>query len=127
MAVIGDAVPAQSGTGTALLPGHQIRVVFELRDDDLVAGADRVLTEALIAHRERHEVECLGGVLGEDELVHVRADEPCDIRPGALVGVGRLLRELVRAAVYGRVRAQRKSRSASSTWIGRCEVAPESR
>ncbi len=109
-AVVGQAEPAQRRTrATAkLLPGHEIGVVLHLGDDDLVAGAD---PETLgvgaggrgVAHRIGHEVDALGGVLDEDDLVGRSADERSDPGAGGLVEVGRLLGKLVRSAVHGRV------------------------
>ena len=55
--------------------------------------------------RERvgHEVERLGGVLGEHHLLVGSPDEPGDLGARTLVGVGGLLAELVGAAVHGAV------------------------
>ena len=83
-------------------------MVLHLGDDDGVAGTD---PEALglragscrIAHRVGHQVETFGGVLGEDDLGELRADERGDPVARRLVEVGRLLGDLVRAAVHGGV------------------------
>ena len=81
-AVVGDAEPAQRRAGALgdLLPRHQVRVVLHLGHDDLVAGAE---PEALglrarrgrVAHRVGDQVDALGGVLGEHQLVGAHADE----------------------------------------------------
>ena len=83
-------------------------MVLQLGDDDLVAGADReprrlARRSGGVAERVRDEVDPLGGVLGEDDLAGIGADERGDPRSRRLVGVGGLLGELVRAAVHGRV------------------------
>ena len=90
-------------------------MVLHLGDHDLVAGHE---DEALgagrqrgavrrlrggVAERVRHEVDGLGGVLGEHQLAVGGTDQAGDGRARGLVGVGGLLREQVRAAVHGRV------------------------
>ena len=56
-----------------------------------------------VAHRVGDQVQPLGRALGEHDLAGIRADERRDPHPGALVGVGGLLAEQVRAAVSRRV------------------------
>ena len=109
-ALVGDTEPAQRGTGAdaELLPRHQVGVVLHLGDEDLVAGADAEAGSIRaggggVAQRVGHEVDPLGGVLGEHDLVSAGADERGDPRAGRLVGLGRLLGELVGPAVRGRV------------------------
>ena len=109
-AVIGEAEPAQrrAGAPAELLPGHQVGVVLHLGHDDLVAGADPEplgvsAGSRCVAHRVGHEVDALGGVLDEDDLVGRGADEGGDPGAGRLVEVGRLLGQLVRPAVHGGV------------------------
>ncbi len=74
--VVRDAVPAQRRAGTArkFLPRHEIRVMLEFGDHDLVTGAER-MRETIVAEDVRHQVERLGGVLGEHHLVGVDTDE----------------------------------------------------
>ena len=57
---------AQTGArlGDELLPGHDVRVVLELGDDDLVALADVLAAPAL-----GDEVDAFGGAADEDDLV----------------------------------------------------------
>ena len=74
-------------------------MVFDLGDDDLVALPDRQVTTARVAEDEGDLVERLGGVLGEGDLVAAGTDEAGDGVAGVLVGVGRLLGDLVGATV----------------------------
>jgi hypothetical protein len=74
-------------------------VVFQLRGDDDIARADYP-GEAIVADRVGHEVDGLGGVLGEHQLVGVGADERRYVGAALLVGVGGLLHQLVRSAVH---------------------------
>ena len=77
------------------LPRHEVGVVLHLGQDDDVAAGD-----VLPAPRVRHEVDRLGRVAAEDDLVAVRGvDEAGDARPGRFVGRGRALADLVDAAV----------------------------
>jgi hypothetical protein len=100
-AVVGDAVPAEPRPGPAaqLLPRHEVGVVLHLGDDDLVAGAEREVLRARrgrgVAEGVRHQVDALGRVLRQDDLVRRGPHEGRDPRPCTLVGLGRLLRELV--------------------------------
>ena len=104
-AVVGDAVPAQRGAGATseFLPRDQVGMVLEFGGDDDVAGADGTL-EAVVAQRIRHQVDRLGGVLGEDQLVGIGADEGRDVVAPLFVGVGGLLHQLMGATVHGPVR-----------------------
>ena len=108
--LVGDADPAQRRAGAPgeLLPRHEVGVVLHLGDEDLVALTEvesRVLRLSCNGVREGvgHQVERLGGVLGEHHLLVRSPDEPRDLGPRALVGVGGLLAELVRSAVHGTV------------------------
>ncbi len=74
-------------------------MVLELGGDDDIAWADGVL-EPVVPEHVGHQVERFGGVLGEHQLVGVGADERGDVGAALLVGVGRLLHQLVRAAVH---------------------------
>jgi hypothetical protein len=81
-------------------------VVLHVREDHHVAGA-----QARAAPCLGDEVERLGRVLGEHDLVGVRrVHEPGHGAPGALVGVGRLGGEAVGAAVDRRVRRLHEAR-----------------
>ena len=63
------------------LPRDEVRVVLHLGEHDHVAARD-----VLPAPRVRDEVDRLGRIPGEDDLVRVRrVDEPGDLRPGLLV------------------------------------------
>ena len=108
-AVVGYAVPAQRGAGAPgqLLPRDQIGVVFEFGGDDDVAGTDGALRSGRPQHI-RDQVERLGGVLGEHQLVGVGADERRDVGAALLVGVGGLFHQLVRAAVHPAVGGDQK-------------------
>ncbi len=80
-------------------------MVLHLGDDDLVAGPEpetlRLRTRRRrVAHRVGDEVQRLGGVLGEDDLVAPGcADERRDLVAGGLIQRGGLLGEYVDAAV----------------------------
>ena len=77
------------------LPRNEVRVVLHLGEHDHVAAADRLATP-----RVRHEVDRLGGVAREDDLVRVRrADEPRDLGARLLVGRCRSLADLVDPAM----------------------------
>jgi hypothetical protein len=84
--------------------------MLHLGDDDLVTRAEFepgrrwVVGERRVAERVGDQVDRLGGVLGEDDLVGPPdAHERCDPLPGGLVEIRSLFRELVRAAVDGGV------------------------
>ncbi len=74
--------------------------MLELGDDDLIARTD-VVREAIIGKRVRHQIQRFGRILGEDDLIRVDTDESADIGTRALVRVGGLLGQLVRATVHG--------------------------
>ena len=100
-AVVGEAEPLQLRAGALReqLPRHDVGVVLHLRDDDLGLAVHAV---GLVGPAEHvgHEVERLGGVLGEDHLVAARrVDERGDLVAGALVQRRGLLGEHVHAAV----------------------------
>ena len=70
--------------GTQHVPRHDVRVVLDGRDQDLVARADVGAAPGL-----SHEVDALGGVPREDQLARLgRADEARDLGPGRLEQVG---------------------------------------
>ena len=102
-----DRHPAQGRARASgeLLPRHEVGVVLHLGHEDLVTGSEHeplvlgVVGRGRVGEGVRDEVERLGGVLREDDLVGRRPDERRDGRAGGLEVVGRLLRELVRAAV----------------------------
>ena len=104
-ALVGHAEPAQRRAGALaqLLPRDQVGVVLHLGDHDLVAGADRNRCASgrrvgRVAYRVGDQVDGFGSALGEDDLgLGVGAEELRDLDPRALVGVGRLLAEQVRA------------------------------
>ncbi len=77
------------------LPRDEVGVVLHLGQDDRVAPVD-----VPAAPRVRDEVDRLGRVAGEDDLVAVgRVDEPRDPGPRLLVGGRRLLADRVDAAM----------------------------
>ena len=81
------------------LPRDEVRVVLHLGQDDHVAARD-----VLAAPRVGDEVDRLGRVAHEHDLVRVlRADQRGDLDPRAFPGRGRLLGQLVDAAVDVRV------------------------
>ena len=117
VAVVGQADPAQDRTGLVaqLLPGHQVGVVLHLGHDDLVTRGEheplRTFRQggAMLglrggrAERMADEVQRLGCVPGEDQLVGATTDEAGDHRPRRLERVRGLFGEEVRAAVHGGV------------------------
>jgi hypothetical protein len=81
------------------LPGHDVRVVLEPGDEDLVPGADVAPPVGL-----GDEVDAGGGPAGEDRLLHRgRAHELLGLDPRRLVGVRRLHGEEMHAAMDVRV------------------------
>ena len=82
-------------------------MVLQLGGDDHVAGTDSML-EAAVAERVGDQVDPLGGVLGEHQLIGIGADERGDLGAALLVGVGGLLHQLVRAAVHRAVGGDEK-------------------
>jgi hypothetical protein len=81
------------------LPRHDVRVVLQVGEDDLVAGADERAPVTL-----HHEVDAVGHVRREDHLALLaRVEEALHLPPRLLVGLGRLLRQVVDAAVDVRV------------------------
>ena len=107
-AVLGHRIPLQFSSGAAreLLPRHEVGVVLQLRDDDGVALTHSERARAGIAQHVRDQVQRLGRIFRERDLVVVRADEGGDGLAGGLVRVGGLFRQLVGAAVHGRVAAE---------------------
>ena len=78
------------------LPGHDVRVVLEARDDDLVAGG-----EPRAPVRLGDEVDRLGRPADEDDFRgRGRVHEAARLLARALVQRGRLLRQRVHAAVH---------------------------
>ena len=78
-----------------LLPRHDVGVMLEMRDDDLVAR-----THVLQAERVRHEVDGLGGAAHEHDLLRRRRiDEARHLVAGSLVGIRRTGSQLVRRTV----------------------------
>ena len=78
-----------------LLPGDEVGVVLEPRDDDLVAGA-----HVGASPRRGDEVERFGRAAREDEPVGVlHAHEPRDAQPGVVIAFRRARRERIGAAM----------------------------
>ena len=87
IAVLVDRRPFQHGAAPLAveMPGHDVGVVLEDRQHDLVALADHHAAKAL-----GHEVDRLGGVAGEDDLLRGRrVDEPPHALARVLEGLGR--------------------------------------
>ena len=122
VAVGADRDPAQldAELGGEQVPRDDVGVVLELGEHDGVAGPEVGAAPGL-----GHEVERLGGVLGEDDLAGCAgADEAGDLRAGALERGGGLLGDEVDAAVHvgvGRARSTCSHRvehgaAASARW-----------
>ncbi|MPM51415.1 hypothetical protein SDC9_98163 [bioreactor metagenome] len=78
-----------------LLPRHDIGVVLQVRDDDLVALAHVLATPAL-----GHQIDGLGGAAHKDHLVHIgRVDEAPHHLARMLVCIGRAGSQGMRRAV----------------------------
>ena len=107
-----------------LLPGDEVGVVLEPRDDDLVAGA-----HVRASPRRRDEVERLGRAAGEDE----RGRRPARRRTARCAPArrdsapSRAPRARTRRDAGWRCRARSSAIIASSTARGFCDVAAESR
>ena len=81
------------------LPRHDVRVVLEVRDDDLVAGADELAAVAV-----HHEIDALGAARREDDLaLFLRVQEALHAAACAFIGVGRDCGQRVDAAMDVRV------------------------
>ena len=113
VAVVADGDPAQLDAELVdqLVPRDDVGVVLELGEHDGVAGP-----QVGPAPRLGHQVERLGGVLGEHDLaVGAGADEAGDLGPGALERGGGLLGDEVDAPVdvgVGRARSSARWRRA---------------
>ena len=83
-----------------LLPGHQVGMVLQPADDDLVARLDDRRPDPRGRQAVGHEVERLGRSRGEDQFVRrTCADEALERAAGLFEGVGRALAQRVHAAV----------------------------
>ena len=95
LGVLGERDPAdlEPALGRQDLPRHDVGVMLQHGEHDGVPVA-----QVGTAPRARHQVDRLGGVLGEHDLGGVvAADEPGHVTPNRLHGVGRTLGELVDA------------------------------
>ena len=78
------------------MPRHDVGVVLHDREHDLVARLD-----ALAAERIGDEVDRLGGVAREDDLLGaLGVEEAAHLLARALVGLGRRIGEIVQAAMH---------------------------
>ena len=78
------------------MPGHDVGVMLENREHDLVA-----LPHVLDPERISDEIDRFGCVAGEDDLMGVfRIEEGADFFARALVGLGRGIGEIMQAAVH---------------------------
>ena len=94
-----DRLEGCSGPLGDVLPGHEVRVVLELRDEDDVAGPEIVEAPGV-----GDEVDALGCAVGEDQLAWLRCvHEARDLLARAFVFGGGHLRERVDAAMDVRV------------------------
>jgi hypothetical protein len=110
--------------GGELLPRHDVGVVLEVRDDDLVA-----LAHVLPAPALGHEVDGLGGAAHEDHLFDFgRVDELANALPCAFVRIGRTRSKLMRRAMNVRVLVRVEVRDAIDDRLrlvrGGCVVEP---
>jgi hypothetical protein len=78
-----------------LLPRHDVGVMLEPGDDDLVVAIDVLPAPALC-----HEIDRFGGATDEDDLLgRGCVQQATDLFPGHLIGVGRAGREFMGAAM----------------------------
>jgi len=85
--------------GAQHLPGHDVGMMFQVRDHDLVAFAHVLLAVGL-----GDQVDAFGGAAHEDDFFGLRCpDELGDLLARAFVGIGRASGEFVRGAVDVRV------------------------
>ena len=98
--VVGDRHVTELGAALLRkqLPRHQVGVVLHLRDEHGVA-----LAHVRAPPRVRDQVDRLGGVLREHDLLEGRPDPVRDGPPRGLERLGRLLRQRVDAAMDVRV------------------------
>ena len=83
-----------------LLPRHQVGMVFQGADDDLVAGLDDRGLGSRGRQAMRHQVERVGRTRGEDQFVcGTRADKTLEGAAGLVEGIGGALAQRVHAAV----------------------------
>src|SRR6202021_1079500 len=95
--VDGNNAQKRAGFLAQHLPGDDVGVVFQARDDNFVAGL-----HVLAAPGLRDQIDAFGGAANEDDFVLVaRVEEALDLGAGELVGLGGALAELVHAAVDG--------------------------
>ncbi len=81
---------------TEHLPGHDVRVVLQRRNHDLVTRPHRPPAVGL-----GHEVDPFGGATHEDDLARLRRiQEPLDPRAGSFVRLGGALTQPVHAPVH---------------------------
>ena len=66
----------------------------------ILAGIALLSLRGRIGEGVRHQVQSLRGILREDDLRRLSAHEFGDAGAGALIGIGGLFRQLMRAAVY---------------------------
>ncbi len=78
------------------LPRHDVGVMFEGADQDLIAGLEAGAQEAL-----RDQVHCFGRAANEDDLFRVaRIDEATNRLACAFISVGRALAQRVNATMH---------------------------
>ena len=78
------------------MPRHDVGMMLHDREHDLVAGLD-----ALAAERIGDEIDRFRGVAGEDDLFLAPGiEEGRDLLARALVGLGRLIGEIMQAAMH---------------------------
>ena len=103
--IVGRRIPLQMGTRTAaqFLPRNQVSVMLDFRDDDFIALFNLELPGAIIAQEVGDFIECLRGVFSECNFWFIGPDEVSDAFARILIGFCRFFRELIRAAVNGRI------------------------
>ena len=78
------------------MPGHDVGMVLHDREHDLVARLDALATE-----RVGDQIDRLGGVAGEDDLFRPGGvEEALHGLARAFVGLGRLVRQIMQAAMH---------------------------
>ena len=126
IAVIVDRRPFDHGAPAFAMemPGHDIGMMLEDREHDLIALADHHPAEGL-----RHQIDRLGGIAGEDDLVRRRrVDEAAHAFARILESLGRGIGEIMQAAMdIGIVLVHRLDACARARPCGFCAEAALSR
>ncbi len=96
--VVGDRRPAhhRSGSLRQLLPGHDVRMVLHLGEQNFIARLD-----VRLAPTVRHQIDAFGGAVREDHfLARCGIDELANFLPRFFVQIGRLIAQPMNAPMH---------------------------